>query len=112
MPVFLILAGVCLELISCRKEKAVSRHCTVAVEVAFRSRMFFEWQEGVGSWSSVGLGRNGRDSMALATSCCLSSRPMSMSSTALKASPEFDVDLCTASQRELVEMVDLDTIYL
>ena len=107
MPVFLILAGVCLELISCRKEKAVSRHCTVAVEVAFRSRIFCEWQEGVGSWSSVGLGRNGRDSMALATSCSLSSRPMSMSSTALKASPVFVEELYTASQRELAEMVDL-----
>ena len=80
----------------------------MAVEVAFRSRMFFEWQEGVGSCSSVGLGsRYGRDSMALATSCCLSSRPMSMSSTALKASPGSFVDLCTASQSELAEMVDL-----
>ena len=83
----------------------------MAVEVAFRSRRFCEWQEGVGSWSSVGLGRNGRDSMALVTSCCLSSRPMSMSSTALKASPGFFVDLCTASQSELVEMVDLKRMY-
>ena len=61
----------------------------------------------MGSWSTVGLGRNGRDSMALDTSCCLTSRLMSMSSTALKASPRFVEDLCTASQRELVEMVDL-----
>ena len=45
--------------------------------------------------------------MALDTSYCLSIRLMSTSSTALKASSGIVGDLCTASQRELVEMVDL-----
>ena len=45
--------------------------------------------------------------MALDTSYCLSLRLMSTSSTALKASSGIVGDLCTASQRELVEMVDL-----
>ena len=70
----------------------------MALEVAFRSRRLSVWQEGIG--------RNGRDSMALNTSCCLSSRPMSMYSTGLKASPGFGEDCCTA-WREVVEKVDL-----
>merc|ERR1719318_1285983 len=61
--------------------------------------------------SSVGLGRNGRESMAVDTSCCVSSRPMRMSSTALKASPWVVEELFTASQRELVEMVDLLVLF-